>query len=454
MKREQNVHQPPYLGQLTTLLLISFSFIALALIFWSVLRAGTILARSDNPRLVEAELRIQRGAILDRNGLTLAENGGTTARQQRQYPILSIGPAVGYYSFRHGTAGVEEGFDDILRGEGAEFWVEAWRKMLHEPRTGQAIQLSLDAAWQQQAENLLGNNTGALLLLELDANSDAALIRAMVSHPSYDPNLLDEQFETLMADNTAPLLNRATQGQYQPGLVLQPFLLANSLDAQLLQMAETVTNANRPVALNGMVRRCALRPPELATWADVLAFRCPGPLLDLGETLDTAELSQIFTDWGFAAQPDLPLNTETPPQEPLADAALAAIGQDNLTVTPLQVGLALAALGQDGRFPTPVLVTAVQDSSGNWLPETTPASETTAATSTSTRAILRALPTQNGIAEHNVLVLSGPEGSTNGWYLALAPATAPRYALVIVVENSDSLETAAEIGRALFSQLP
>lgn len=452
-KTDDNRQQTAHLRQLFVLLLISFGLIALSLLFWGVLRADAILARGDNPRLVEAELRILRGVIIDRNGLTLAENGGTAARQQRRYPIPNIGPAVGYYSFRHGTAGVEESYNAILRGDGTSFWVDAWRRLLHKPKTGQAIQLTLDAVWQQQADNLLADHAGAVLLLELERDNNLAQIRVLVSHPIFDPNQLDEQFDTLLADETAPLLNRVTQGLYQPGLVLQPFLLGQALGEEQIQLRAAAENANRPVALDGVVRRCAVRPPEPATWADVLAYRCPGPLLDLGSMLGTTELTRFFANWAFTTQPELALNTETPPQEEAADAALAAIGQDNLTITPLQAALAWAALGNNGRFPTLQLVTAVQDESGSWNPETLPANEAIAITPEAAQAILRALPTHNRVAEYSVLVLSGPEGSSNGWYLALAPATTPRYALVVVVENTASEETAVAIGRALLETI-
>lgn len=453
MKADHPFYRSPYLRQLTAFLLASFGLVALTLVFWATLRANAILARSDNPRLVEAELRIRRGTIMDRHGVTLAETGGTTARQRRNYPIPNIGPAVGYYSFRHGTSGVEESYDATLRGEGAPFWLESWRKLLHEPQQGQPIQLTLDATWQQEADTLLADHTGALLLLELDADSNGAQIRALVSHPGYDPNLLDAQFAELLADENAPLLNRATQGQYQPGLVLQPFLLAEALERGMLTLADTAVSANRPIALNEMVRRCQERPPDPATWEDVLAFRCPGPMQDLGGMLGAVDLNQAFAAWGLTQQPDLPLNTAVPTLDPPLDAALAAIGQDILTVTPLQVGLALAALAQDGRFPNAQLVTAVQDESGAWVPETVESSDVTTTSPTTARAILRALPTQSGIAEHSVLVLSGPEESTNGWYLALTPAATPRYALVVVVENIDRLETAVAIGRALLQSL-
>ena len=82
--------------QLSKAVLVSFLLVALALIFWSILRAPTLLAREDNPRLVEAALRLQRGRILDTNNVVLAETVGPADDLRRLYPLPYSGPAVGY----------------------------------------------------------------------------------------------------------------------------------------------------------------------------------------------------------------------------------------------------------------------------------------------------------------------------------------------------------------------
>ncbi|MCA9972385.1 MAG: hypothetical protein KC425_19320, partial [Anaerolineales bacterium] len=271
-------------------LFLGFGLVALALIFWSALRAGQILAREDNPRLVEAALRVQRGQILDRNGLVLAETVGSGRDVRRVYPITGSGPAVGYYSFRHGAAGVEESYDDVLRGANEPAAAGWWRAQLHQPQVGQAVQTTLDAALQQQADAALGAHPGAVVLLDL-TQPEIARVLALASHPGYDPNLLDAQFEALIADETAPLLNRAAQGQYQPGLVLQPFLWAAAYERGLVTASEAVDNANRPVPVNGIVTRCAGAPPAAATWGDALAQRCPGPMQALAAQFGAADFS-------------------------------------------------------------------------------------------------------------------------------------------------------------------
>ncbi|MCA9917365.1 MAG: hypothetical protein KC445_05400 [Anaerolineales bacterium] len=421
-------------------ILLGFLAIALSLVFWAVVRNEAILVRDDNPRLVEAELRIQRGRILDRNGTVLAETVGEPDRLVRSYPFPTIGPAVGYYSFRHGTGGIEAGFDAVLRGDDEGITAVLNHQLFHTPQIGRDVQLTLDATLQTTAEALFGEAQGGLVLLEIDTGN----VLAMVSHPGYNPNLLDENFDDLVEDETAPLLNRAVQGQYQPGLVLQPFILAAALDADRIQLDGTVLNPNRPVPVNGEIKRCQTTPPDEATWADVLIHRCPGPMQDLADRLGLAGLDDIFLRFGLATPPELPLNTELPEIVPLNDPLQAGIGQDTLTVSPLQVALALAALGNDGRLPTPRLVTAVQDTTGTMQPQPELPSSGDPITSRAARDIRQLLNTDDTLS-FAVSALSGPD-SRNGWYLALTPADEPRYAIVVVVEESDDLALVERIG--------
>lgn len=165
---------------------------------------------------------------------------------------------------------------------------------------------------------------------------------------------------------------------------------------------------------------------------------------DLADRLGIGGLDDIFMRFGLTTAVELPLNTETAVLEPLTYPLLAGIGQENLTVSPLQVALALAALGNDGRLPAPRLVTAVQDQEG--VMQAQPASPTApdAVTSQAARAI-RPWLNDDGTLSFAISALAGPN-SSNGWYLALIPADAPRYAIVVVVEDSVGLDVVKEIG--------
>lgn len=424
----------------------AYLLLVCSLLYWNIFRAETILSREDNPRLVEAELRIRRGQILDRSGTVLAETIINNGRLQRIYPVPNSGHAVGYYSFRHGTSGVEEQFNTVLRGDPDDEWQQLANEWLHQPQTGYNVQLSLDARLQQVAASLLGQQQGGVLLLEIETGH----ILALVSHPSYDANQLDAHFDALVADAQAPLLNRIAQGQYQPGLLLQPFLMTTAVEQGLIRLDDAVLHPNRAVAINGQTLQCRAPAPEPATWVDVLAYQCPGPMQDLGQQLGLEGLSDALTLFDLTAVPDLPLNTQTPALNPMRDPLLAGIGQENLLITPLQLGLAWAALVSDGRLPVPQLVTAVQNNEGQWQPL---APETDPISVLSPQLVLqiRQLLSDNGRVEFSSQVLSGPEGNTNSWYLGAIPANQPRYVVVVVVENSQNETAAKNIGGGLLS---
>jgi cell division protein FtsI/penicillin-binding protein 2 len=445
------------IDRLGALIVGLFGVVALTFVFWGVVRAGPLLAREDNPRLVEAERRVQRGRILDRHGVVLAESTGPADNLVRVYPQPEAGPAVGYYSARFGAAGVESAFDPTLRGQVGAFWPEWARSMLHIPPVGGDVRLTIDADRQRKASELMNGQMGGLALLELTeiGGQSVAEVRAMVSQPGYDPNLINEQFETLTAGDHGPLFNRATQALYQPGLVLQPMITAAAIDAGLLGLGEPVTDPHQPIAIDGQVLRCATPRGEddaAHTWADMAEMRCPGPLHTLGGQLGAAALDEIFARFGLKDAPVLPIPTEANATGAV-DPSLAAIGQENLTVTALQVALAAAALAGDGRLPTPRLVEAVADQSGDW--ETQPveasASGLPVVSAEVAEAVRATWPVEDGVSVFAVTVLSGPDGSRDTWAVALAPAGQPRYVLAVLLEGIDNPSAGEAIAQSLLA---
>ncbi len=95
------------------------------------------------------------------------------------------------------------------------------------PPTGLDVRLSLDLNLQARADELLGEHTGAIIVM----NAETGEILVMASHPTYDPNKLDEEGDTLSQDKTSPLLNRAAQGLYPIGNALSPLIEAQFGDA-------------------------------------------------------------------------------------------------------------------------------------------------------------------------------------------------------------------------------
>ncbi len=434
---------------LTAVLIGSFFIVALALIYWGIIRAPTILARDDNPRQIEAERRIQRGQILDHNGVIFAQSSGPPDNLSRTYPVPEGGHAVGYYSYQYGASGIEEGFDVALRGTSSDPWEDFWRQQRHLPQIGADVMLTLDANLQVSAAEQLNGRSGVILVLQkphCDANETSCTtsIRVMVSQPGYDANTIDTQFETLSTHEDAPLLNRATQGQYQPGLLLQPLILATAVDQNLIRLNDPVSDPDRPILVGETLIHCSTPPPTDATWLDVLHHQCPAPMQAVADQLGAGGLDTIFNNFGLQTDPPLSIRTETIPDQPLNNPIMAGIGQDNLAVTPLQIGLALSALAGNGRIYPPQLVNdqlatiADQLSMGDVL-----------INSNQQQRLLAALDAFEGIREHNVQVLSGPGGTVDSWYVGFIEGETADTIIIAVLEENQNLADVVEIGRAM-----
>ena len=210
-------------------LLISMGFvvIALALGYWQVIRADDVLARPSNPRLAEEDRRIQRGQILDRNGEVLASstrNGDVTTRT---YAYSPLAPIIGYYSTRYGGAGIEEAFDGYLRGERETDPLTALQNhLLRTTRQGSDLTLTLDLRLQRVADRALGDHPGAIVAV----NAATGEVLAMASHPYFNPNTLDQDWDQVREDSSGVLIDRVTNGEYVPGSIFKIVTAGAALD--------------------------------------------------------------------------------------------------------------------------------------------------------------------------------------------------------------------------------
>lgn len=155
-----------------------------------------------------------------------------------------------YASYRQGDYmginGLEYTYEDVLRGQrGIHFLerdnfnrpTEPYRKgALDTPAiAGKSLELYLDAELQQYGEKLMQNKIGAAVAIDPKTGG----ILAMVSAPSYDPNLLrgrnrSSNFAKLDRTATKPLFNRAIKGEYQPGSTMKPLTGLVALDAGVI----------------------------------------------------------------------------------------------------------------------------------------------------------------------------------------------------------------------------
>ena len=92
--------------------LAGFAVLALACGYWQVWQGPTLAVAPGNPRVLEAERRAQRGAILDRAGLVLVQSEGG----RRVSGAAETAHVTGYFSYRYGRTGLERAYHGVLSG--------------------------------------------------------------------------------------------------------------------------------------------------------------------------------------------------------------------------------------------------------------------------------------------------------------------------------------------------
>ncbi|HUX77966.1 MAG TPA: FtsW/RodA/SpoVE family cell cycle protein [Anaerolineae bacterium] len=435
-------------------LLLALALLVAVCGYWAVVRADELGARDDNPRRVLYEQRIVRGRILDRDGAVLADvemaDDGTVTRR---YRVPGAAPAVGYASLRHGTGGIEAAFDDELRGEADRGgWQAAWEELLHRPPQGRDARLTLDAGLQIEAQRALEGHAGAVVLL--DATSGEIL--ALGSSPTFDPEALDEEWEVLREDPAAPLVNRATQGLYQPGAALQTVVIAETLSKGLVDLSTPTTNSTATIVVNGTQVGCSTPLSRATTLGAAYAAGCPAPFAGLGEQLGAGNLEAAVERWGLTTPPSLEIPTVAADWDPAVVSTEAALraeatGQGGLTVSPLHMALVAATLADEGEMVAPRLVLRVQDTEGDWETQPGAGERRTVLARDDARALLAAWDRYGeNVAGHWGVAVAGEERPPHAWFIGVAPASGDtRYAISVLIEHAESAETAVEIGTAL-----
>lgn len=422
-------------------LLLLLSICALETGYWAVARADALRAYPTNPHRILAEMRIQRGRILDRRGVALAD---ITIDQrgyvERLYPVPAAAPVVGYATLEYGTDGMEAACDPALRGDlGRTAWVAAREQLLQQAPQGADIRLTLDARLQQQAQALLAQQQGAIVLMD----SHSGEILALASAPTYDPATVAENWDSLREDPTSPLLNRVTQAPVQPGGALQTLITAAALERGLSTATFTPTFA-APIMWNGHTLTCRMAPGG-DTWEAALSSACPAPFAAAGQMLGAESLAEVFARWGLTTAPalELPVLVAEWDAENVTPL-MEALGQGELLVTPLQMAGVVAALANDGVRPPLHLLEKSQPG----CPEP-PAAATRLLDATLAVRLRTAWPSWTGDAVgHLSTALAGP-GRTLSWFLGINSAKLPRFAVVVLLENAADPEIAADIGAQL-----
>lgn len=277
-----------------------------------------------------------------------------------------------------GQSGLEAAYDDLLRGQDGRVLVNtgfdgAVRRTvpLREAAPGATLVLTVDSALQKELQNALlsqievlrttkaagaGRECRAGAAVVVDVQTGGILAAASV--PGFDLNRYRSDYAALSADAVAPLLDRVCQGLYAPGSAFKPAVAAAALTAGI-DPAATVNCTGRYGFYSGYQPGCLQYghggPVDLRT---ALEYSCNIFFYDVGRRLGVDVFSTMARQLGLAtptgveiteAQGRLTWSSDENYQAGLT--LMAAIGQGNTAVTPLQLAAYAATLANCGQRP-------------------------------------------------------------------------------------------------------
>lgn len=359
---------------------------ALANGWWSTLRGPDLLTRTDNPRRIIEDRYVQRGMLLDRTNAIITSTAGESGSYKRVYDYPDLAPVTGYNHPIYGQSGLEASLDEYLRGvKGNPSSTIVWNQLLYgmSPH-GLDVRISIDLYLQYRADELMIGHNGAIVLL----NAESGEVLVMASHPTFNPNHLDEIGPQLGKDPRKPLINRAVQGLYPVGNLIKPFAYA----------------------------------------------------LYRNDSLSQNDVRLIAESFQFTRAPGLPMQVA----EPLPISA-----ENDLHISPLQAALAAAAISHQGVMPTARIAVAVNTPEEGWvvLPALgTPGEAIPASDADETAAFF----IQDGQSYWSHTGQAEGDESEVTWFVAGTPPNWQATPLVVVVAlEEDNVRLAEQIGREL-----
>lgn len=399
---------------------------------------------------------VVRGDIVDRNGNVLATtNVADDGTETRSYPYGNVfSHVIGYSDPELGNTGLESVENFELLTSNAFFLEKLQNQFTDSKNRGDTVVTTLDADLQQASYDALGDNRGAVVVMEASTGK----ILSMVSKPDYDPNSILSDWSTLNSDEeNSPLLNRATQGSYAPGSTFKivttlAFMRQNSNFADYTYdcSGEITTGDTTIHCFNGTVHGFEDLRSSIANSCNA-SFANIGTLLDIDGYRDTAEdllfNSDLPSVLGYTKS-SFALTSESSE----AEIMMTAMGQGKTTVSPYHMALITQAIANGGTLMEPYLVDSVTNYTGTEIRRNVPKSYRrlmtsdeaaqlkeymTAVVEDGTGSVLSGssytAAGKTGTAEYS---LSDGE-KTHSWFMGFTNVDNPDLVISVITEGSD-----------------
>jgi penicillin-binding protein 2 len=363
-----------------------------------------------------------------------------------------------------GKDGLERSYDDTLRGQDGERFVEvsALGYIVRDgaapdlvPVAGASLQTTLDLDLQTYVSRVFpAGMSGALVALDPTSGG----ILALYSAPGYDPNAFvggvsPDYWRDLSVNATHPLLNRAIQARYPPGSTWKLAIAAMALRRGVATM-----NTRMPIPCRGGLQygdrffHCwnQLGHGSL-TLGQAIAQSCDTYFYQLGLKLGLTTLLEDANEWGFRARTGVDLPGELQPIFPSGPEYFdrvygprrwssgvvlnLAIGQGENTQTLLNMVRLYQMLASDGKSRPPYLVRPTSEPPYDF--QLSP-DQIAALRQAMINVVEQGTARGARLADLKIAGKTGTaqssQGISHGWFIGFAPAENPQIVVGAVIE--------------------
>jgi penicillin-binding protein 2 len=406
----------------------------------------------------------------------LGRVGEITERQLEQPELRDLAPGS-----LVGQAGIEARYNRRLMGKDGfrrvivnSRGLEVSEAERQPPRDGPDLTLSIDASLQEAMERAFAGRSGSAVALDPENGE----ILAMTSIPAYDPNQFTTgidpaEWASLAQDPETPLMNRVIQGVYAPGSTFKVIAATAALEEGVIT-PQTTFYCPGYLSVYNTVFRC-LGQHGVVDLPHAIAYSCNVYFYNVGIRLEIGRLAKWAKKMGLGSLTGVDLPHEVSGLMPSPEWKLrvlkapwyagetvsVAIGQGQVSATPLQMARVVAIIANGGKLVRPHLVRRAAAAGLDVTPQPLGIHpETIAAVKEGMRGVV-----EGGTgwrARMSTVEVCGKTGSAqvvarsrlektpdahellpHGWFLAFAPADHPRIALAVLVEHGGSGGAAA-----------
>jgi penicillin-binding protein 2 len=371
--------------------------------------------------------------------------------------------------FKIGKQGLEKTLEPYVRGTpgGQRIEVTARGKLVKEldpqpDRSGQTVKLTIDAGLQEFAARRMGDNSGALVAMDV-ASGD---LLAYVSMPAFDPNSFSQgigrtEWKMLSENDHIPLLNKVAQGLYPSGSTIKP--------AMALAFLKQGIDPNRKFHCSGGVQigNRYFRDDAAHGTVDMhsaIEHSCNAYFWAMGLKTDPQLTTEMVNYLGYGQEFDLPIPSQrfgTMPSPSWLeekyhrqwqgyDTANTSIGQGYVLVNPIQLAVMPARIASGtlvqprllmGTPRKPIPPLAVDPEHLDYVRKAMAAVVNEHGTAVASKLPLDGVLMAGKTGTAQVFKL-GARGHQSNWalrdhalFIAFAPADKPRYAIGCIIEH-------------------